>query len=348
MDRRAKILDGVTRDQKGIEIGPWFNPVAPKRDGFNCLSLDVYDTETLISKASEDKSVSSQQLSQIESVDFVGSSVNIEAIVLGKGLAGEIDYIISSHNLEHIPDPIKFLQGCSHVLRQGGVLSMAVPDKRGCFDHFRPHSSLGDWLEAYFDKRQKPTLRQVFEAHQLGSLYNGSGAFGLGVNSSEIDPTNNIQYGFDFWTEQISSGDRQYNDAHCWTLTPSLFELFVLDLSVLGLLKFKIESVESAGFEFYARLKAMGEDWSPEYSKDEYFHIRTDLIRKVQIEQSANSRPPSDSSPDASALKMENAALRARLHDMENSTSWKITSPMRKTVTSLRSLFGRHPRIRTS
>ncbi|WP_051180552.1 class I SAM-dependent methyltransferase [Caballeronia insecticola] len=347
MDRIAKILNGVTRDQKGIEIGPWFNPVAPKQDGFNCLSLDVYDTETLLSKASEDKSVSGQQLSQIESVDLVGSSVEIESIVSDRGLLGEIDYIISSHNLEHVPDPIKFLQGCSHVLRRGGVLSMAIPDKRGCFDHFRPHSSLGDWLEAYFDERRKPTLKQVFEAHQLGALYNGSGAFGLAVNSSEIEPTNNIQYGFDFWTAQISTGDRQYNDAHCWTLTPSLFELFVLDLSVLGLLKFKIESVESAGFEFYARLTAMGDDWLPEYSKDEYFHIRTNLIRKVQGEQASNSRAPGDESPDVIAIKLENAALRARLSDIEESTSWKITSPMRKVVTSLRAVFVREPKVRT-
>ncbi|WP_323123607.1 methyltransferase domain-containing protein [Burkholderia alba] len=345
MDRRSKILEGITRNHQGIEIGPWFNPIAPKREGFNCLSLDVYDTETLLSKASEDGSISKEQLSQIEAVDLVGSSVEIESIVREKGLIGQIDYIVSSHNLEHIPDPIKFLQGCSRILKVGGILSLAVPDKRGCFDHFRPHSSLGDWLEAYFEKRQKPTLRQVFEAHQLGALYNGSGAFGLGVNSSQIQPTNNIQHGFDFWVEQVRDGDRQYNDAHCWTLTPAVFELFVLDLAILGLLKFKLESIVSEDFEFHARLRAMGKDWSPGYSKEEYFHIRTNLIHRVQAEQAENCRPVGEESHDTIALKRENQALKMRVRDLEDSTSWRITLPLRRFITLIRSGFASRQKI---
>lgn len=338
MDRRSKILEGITRSQKGIEIGPWFNPIAPKCDGFDCLSLDVYDTQTLLSRAEQDANISREQAAKIERVDLVGSSVEIETIARDNSLIGQMDYIISSHNLEHIPDPIKFLQGCSRVLRKGGVLSMAIPDKRGCFDHFRPHSSLGDWLEAYFEKRQKPTLKQVFEAHQLGSLYNGVGVFELSVNSAQLQPTNNIQYGFDFWVEQIAAGDRQYNDAHCWTLTPSLFALFALDLSMLGLLKLRLEAVESAGFEFHVCLRAMGESWSPEYATDEYFRMRTDLIRKVQIEQTENSRPSGEDPHDLAALRRENEILRERLREMETSTSWRISSPMRRAVTWLRSL----------
>ena len=77
--------------------------------------------------------------------------------------------MISSHNFEHSPNPIRFLQGCGKVLKPGGVLSMALPDKRACFDYFRPHTTLGQWLEAFFAERERPTPAQVFDQDSLHS-----------------------------------------------------------------------------------------------------------------------------------------------------------------------------------
>jgi SAM-dependent methyltransferase len=40
----------------------------------------------------------------------------------------ELDFIVSSHLLEHLPDPIESLTEWKRVLRPGGVLAIAVPD----------------------------------------------------------------------------------------------------------------------------------------------------------------------------------------------------------------------------
>src|SRR5580658_539233 len=138
MDRREQILKHITKRQRGIEIGPWFAPLAAKRDGYNCLSFDVFDTETLRKNAEGDPFVDSSCVSSIEGVDIVGSSTEICDIIAARGELSTFDYIVSSHNLEHLPNPIRFLQGCHKVLKPGGYLSMAVPDKRACFDYFRP------------------------------------------------------------------------------------------------------------------------------------------------------------------------------------------------------------------
>lgn len=40
---------------------------------------------------------------------------------------------------------------------------MAIPDRRACFDFFRPFSSLAAWLEAYFENRTRPTNAQILK-----------------------------------------------------------------------------------------------------------------------------------------------------------------------------------------
>ena len=102
MDRREQVLKHITKDQKGIQIGPWFNPLAPKREGYNCLSFDVLDTETLRKNAERDPFVHNSVIPSIEEVDIIGSSTEIYDVIAARGDLSTFDYIISSHNFEHL------------------------------------------------------------------------------------------------------------------------------------------------------------------------------------------------------------------------------------------------------
>src|SRR5271156_5510936 len=117
MDRREQILKHVTKDKKGIEIGPWFRPLAPKREGYNSLSFDVFDMEALRKKAEQDPATPNGSVSLIEEVDILGSATDLEDAVAARGTLGTFDYIISSHNFEHLSNPIKFLMGCQKALK---------------------------------------------------------------------------------------------------------------------------------------------------------------------------------------------------------------------------------------
>jgi SAM-dependent methyltransferase len=48
------------------------------------------------------------------------------------------DFVIANHVLEHMEDPIGALESWLRVVRPGGVLYLAVPDKRRTFDAQRP------------------------------------------------------------------------------------------------------------------------------------------------------------------------------------------------------------------
>src|SRR3954464_14570380 len=52
------------------------------------------------------------------------------------------DFLIANHFIEHTEDPIATLRAHARVLKPGGVLYMAVPDKRSTFDIDRPITPL--------------------------------------------------------------------------------------------------------------------------------------------------------------------------------------------------------------
>lgn len=49
-----------------------------------------------------------------------------------------LDFVVANHFLEHTQDPVGTLLNAFRVLRPGGVLYLAVPDKRHTFDIDRP------------------------------------------------------------------------------------------------------------------------------------------------------------------------------------------------------------------
>jgi hypothetical protein len=68
MDRTQELLKHITKDQRGIEIAPYHNPLVPRRLGYNSLSLDVFDTAELRRRAEGDPNIPREHLPLIEEV----------------------------------------------------------------------------------------------------------------------------------------------------------------------------------------------------------------------------------------------------------------------------------------
>ncbi len=62
---------------------------------------------------------------------------------------GSQDFAIANHFLEHCPDPIRSIHNMLRVVRQGGILYLAVPDKRHTFDLRRPVTPYAALKRAY-------------------------------------------------------------------------------------------------------------------------------------------------------------------------------------------------------
>jgi len=292
-DRLDEIRSFIDHGKTGIEIGPWFNPICPKRDGYRTLVLDVFDQTDLIAKAQADPSIDVSLIEHIEAVDIVGSVAEMDALLAAHDLNGTLDFVVSSHNFEHIPDPIRFLRACEGVLNDQGVLSMAIPDKRTCFDHFRPHSTTGELLEAFWDRRVKPSPAQIFThiALHAANRIDDMERIGWGLASSPAKVTlrDNIKNAYDIAERHRLNPDEPYFDAHCWTFSPSSFEALILDLKALGLINLSLREITSyGGHEFFVHLEHSSDFVDP-YS-DAFRVHRSELLRRIVDENAMHTR----------------------------------------------------------
>jgi SAM-dependent methyltransferase len=72
------------------------------------------------------------------------------------------DFVIANHFIEHCQNPIQTFQNLFRVLKQGGVLYLAVPDKRFTFDADRPCTTI-EHIMRDFAEGPEWSKRQHFE-----------------------------------------------------------------------------------------------------------------------------------------------------------------------------------------
>lgn len=252
--REAKALSAIDRNGLGLEIGPSHNPIAPKRAGYNVHILDHLDADGLRRKYAGHPI----DLDKIEDVDFIWTGQRLPDLI---GRTGVYDWIIASHVIEHVPDLVSFLQQCEALLKPDGKLSLVVPDKRYCFDYFNPVSLTGAFLDAYHEKRTRPSPGQVFD--YFANASRSDEQITWAENSrGKMSLTHEFDQAAGFWRQSQSSAE--YLDVHCWRFTPESFRLVLADLKRLGLIGMSaIREFGTQGCEFYLTLGKDRGDGAP-------------------------------------------------------------------------------------
>ena len=115
----------------GLEVGPSHNPLVSKASGARIETVDHTDQAGLVKKYANDPNV---DVTKIEPVDYVSDGRPISEVIKKSKF---YDYIIASHVIEHTTNPLGFFRDCYLLLKDSGVLVLAVTDRRYCFDCFR-------------------------------------------------------------------------------------------------------------------------------------------------------------------------------------------------------------------
>jgi SAM-dependent methyltransferase len=143
--RRAKMLKLLSGE--GIEIGALHCPVrAPHLD---IRYVDRFSVEELRKQYPE------LERARIVKTDIIADAEHLE------GIADESqDFVIANHVIEHMRDPIRSLLVWQRVLKPGGRLYLAAPDRNVTFDSTRPLTTIAHLIEDYED----PSRERDFEA----------------------------------------------------------------------------------------------------------------------------------------------------------------------------------------
>lgn len=254
--RSLRIISHISKEMNGVEIAPYFTPLCPKAEGYNCKSVDVFSKQRLMENAILDSEISNESIGRIEEVDFEGSASELWKLLSPKIGENSLDYIVSSHNFEHIPNPIKFLQDCSSLLKPDGLLSMAIPDLRCCYDFFRWPTTLPDWLRAYHENQLKPDTFDTFAANFAKTNNFGRIDFSRKKIIIEKDLRDQYEMLKLALRQKVEEGESDYNDIHVSTFTPSSFQLLILELRELGLIQLEIVHLYGTiGNEFVVHMR---------------------------------------------------------------------------------------------
>ena len=250
--REEKVFHLLDKTGLGLEIGPSHNPIAPKKNGFNVQILDHVNADQLRDKYKDHKNYG-VKIENIEDVDYVWHGEVLSELI---GKTSCYDWIIASHVIEHMPDIISFFQQCEVLLKPSGILSLVIPDKRFCFDYFSPISSTGNVLDAYAEKRTRPSHGQVFDHFANSVKRNGKITWSSEMQNGPNELIHTFAQAKALYAQSISSD--QYIDTHCWRFTPANFGLIISDLITLDLISLDIkDEFETSGCEFFVSLGKM-------------------------------------------------------------------------------------------
>lgn len=252
IDRVDLLLMGLDVSRLcGLEIGPSSRPAVGKAEG-EIYYLDVVDQQGLAEKyrgSIYDKERFPDQAS-FPKIDFLAGEGTLSDSCGGR----RFDYVVASHVIEHVADPIGWLQQIDEILRPGGQLRLAIPDKRYTFDIHRPLTPFAELLDCYHSRLKRPTYRHVYEMAVCTVDFDPALVWRGG-----LPPPADRATGLEQWRRDLVRLNRgEYVDVHCHTFTPDSFFSHFMEVRELGLVSLELEALyttRQGQIEFFAHIE---------------------------------------------------------------------------------------------
>ncbi|MBX9447153.1 methyltransferase domain-containing protein [Dickeya chrysanthemi] len=264
------LLKSLPTQEVGIEISPLYRP-ATDRSIHN-----VHYTDYTSAEDSREKHAHYEH-PEIMDLDFIWTPGKKLSECTPVGI--EYHWAIASHVLEHVPDPIGWLLEVFEVMNEGGVFSLALPEKTQTFDRNRRISETSDLIHAWLSEDKRPNTKQLYDFLSKVTSEDGNGNIFSEHHYTKEEALN-------FTLNSYTTG--QYFDAHCSVFTKDSFVAVINELNELGILNVKVSEPIEGVDEFYIQLKKVGE---PKLSRpvpfkadDETVSAITNEIKEKQLE----------------------------------------------------------------
>jgi hypothetical protein len=214
-----------------------------------------------------------------------------DSLAAACGRSSYYDFAIASRVGQLVPDLLGWFLGIFEVLRVGGVLNIALPDRRFMSDINRPCSTLGEVLEAYYLRHRRPQFRQVFD-HVFESVGLDAETAWQGVGDPVIAARLHGDDALVLAHERaraILDQSAALFTSHCWVFTPLTFLDLLASLTKLRLFPFVISqfaSTDPGESDFFVCLRRDAEDKADalyEKQTQAILYLRHIADRKVYI-----------------------------------------------------------------
>lgn len=150
-DLRPKLVKQYIKGN-GIEIGALHQPLQVSNKTANVRYVDRLSVPELREHYPELADLNLQNVDIVDNGELLTSFSE-----------SSVDFIIANHFLEHTQDPVRTIKRHVEVLRDNGILYLAVPDKRFTFDRLREVTSLEHFRNDHSSGPETSYLDHVHE-----------------------------------------------------------------------------------------------------------------------------------------------------------------------------------------
>jgi hypothetical protein len=302
----------------GVELGALHAPILSRADG-RVLYVDYMPTEWLRANLRHPG---------VDPADVLEVDVVWNGQSLAEALGEPADTVVASHVIEHVPELIGWLGQIHAALRPGGLLGLAIPDRRATFDAARNDTTIAEVVEAHLDHHTRPSLRQILDAGAFAAIAAPERGWrpeqGRGLPASVLAALPDLYR----WLRDDLAPAPRYVDVHCWVFTPATFLALAEALAAIGCFPYRIEAffpTDPGEIEFQTRLRAT-------HAADPGI-AHSIAAARATLHDPAPAPPLTD---DLAALAAENAALAQALQTMRDARFWRATAPLRALARLLR------------
>lgn len=214
----------------GIEIGALGTP-CPVPPHVTVKFLDRFDDSGLYKNFPE---LANKKLLR---PDIIDNAETMETVA-----DASQDFLIANHVIEHLPNPLLFLKNASRVLKKGGILFLAIPDRDKTFDSKRPVTSFEHLLKDFTEGPAWSRAAHYEEYVRLADTHNTTQAWKTEAERLAL-------------TQQLMDDDYSIH-YHVWDVH-AMMQLFCAVREKLGL-PIITESMVSSGNESVFILSKQG------------------------------------------------------------------------------------------
>jgi SAM-dependent methyltransferase len=324
--RRGHLLKHANLSGVGLEIGPYDQPTVFKSEA-DVRYLDWKDKEQLVRECTHP-----DMIVDIPEIDYV-----VHSNRYGDYISDKFDYIIANHVMEHAPNMIQWLSDLCDMMQPGGILFLALPDKKFSFDKYRQDTALSHFVAEYL-----AGVEEIPREHQIEcEIYYDEAFVNKPMHVADKLDMNRIR-------QKLQAPPHVGIHSHVFE-SGTIVSKVLKPILKMGFVEFNLVDFVPARGETGGEMIIVFRKEPPrvELTTEEFYGTPVGTERAVSMSADPAERLAeaeqalAEMRAKVAVMQEEIASRISTIRELESSTSWRITAPLRAAVTKLRGLGAR-------
>ncbi len=168
--RRKRLVRRLLTGKTGLEVGGPSRTFTPVGEVPAYPYADRVDNTNFAQVTVWEGAIAAGMTFQFDAAKPPGRQYVHDATDLRSIPTGTYDFILSSHTLEHVANPLRVLDEWRRVLTDDGAILITLPHPDGTFDHQRPTTTLAHLIadhDEHVEEDDLTHLDEILQHHDL-------------------------------------------------------------------------------------------------------------------------------------------------------------------------------------